>query len=274
MRQLLLTSLLLIASLTQAADPAPLVRVNGTAIPASRLETLLEVALNQGGKDSPELRQQIRGQLIAYELLRQAAVKKKLHNDPLVAAAREEAGTRAMIKRYVELYVKPDSVSEKTVRDRYESIVSTLGEHEYKLSLIAVASESEARTLIKQIGQNDASFASLAGKHSLLASGKGGGAVDWLSFRTPVVEGQTAGLPYPVAQAIAKLEKPTPGTLLAAPIAAEDRYWIVRVDETRATQLPDYEAVAPGLRRLLETQALERASANLMEGLVAAAKIE
>lgn len=274
MRHLLLPCLFLIAGLAQAAEPAPAVRVNGTAIPASRLESLLKIALNQGGKDSPELRQQIRGQLIAHELLRQAAVKKKLQNDPLVAAAREEAGTRAMIERYVALNVKPESVSEKAVHERYESIVSDLGEQEYKLSLIAVASESEARTLIKQIEQKEATFAALASKHSQLASGKGGGALDWLSFRTPAVEGKTAGLPLPVAQAIAKLSKPAPGTLLADPIAGADRYWIIRVDEVRATQVPDYEAVAPGLRRLLETQALERASASLMEGLVASARIE
>ena len=44
------------------------------------------------------------------------SLKKKLQNAPFVIAAREEASNRAMIKRYVALAIKLDSVSEKEVK--------------------------------------------------------------------------------------------------------------------------------------------------------------
>jgi len=274
MRHLILSCLFLVASLAQAAEPAPLARVNGTAIPVARLESLVKFAMNQGREDSPELRQQIRDQLIAQELLRQAALKKKLQNDPLVIAAREEATNHAMIERYVALTIKPDSISEKEVHDRYEKIISTLGDREFKLAVIAVANADEARMLLNKIERKEASFAEVARSHSLLTSGRNGGALDWLSFRTPVVEGQTAGLPLPIAQAVANLGQTTASTLLTAPIAVEKHYWIVRLEGSRATKIPDYDAAAPAVRRQLETQSLERASTALLQGLRASARIE
>lgn len=262
---------LLAAGLAQAAAPAAAATVNGTPIPQARFEAALRVALAQGGSDTPELRGLIRGQLIAQELLRQEAVKKKLQNDPAVLAAREEAATRAMIERYVASTVKPEPVNESAVRARYDEIVASLGEREYKLALIAVATEAEARQLLGRLKRNEAGFAELARRHSLLPTRAAGGAMDWISFPLPATEGRTAGLPLAVARVAAAL---APGAIAAEPVAAEGRQWLVRLEDARATQIPDYAAVQPTLRQALEKQALEKASAALMQRLMAAARIE
>jgi len=273
---LVAASLSLSVGLAEAASQPPasqpsIARVNGTPIPYARFEMALKLAVAQGGSDTPELRNMIKGQLVAQELLRQEALKKKLQNDPLVVAARDEAGNRAMIERYVATAVKPQAVTDVDIRARYDAILASLGEREYKPSLIAVATENEARDILGRLKRNEGNFADLARTHSKLVSRNAGGAMDWLSFPLPAAQGRTAGLPLGVAQALAAL---TPGAISAEPIAADGAFWIVRLEESRATQIPDYAAVQPALRRALETQALEQASAALMQRLVANARIE
>lgn len=274
-------SLVCVAGLALAAEPGPVARVNGQAIPASQLDVLLKSALAKGGSDSDALRQQIRTELIAHELLRQAALKKKIQNDPVVVAAREAFVNRLMIERYIALTVRPATVSEADVRSRYERVIAGLGDQEYRLSVIVVASEHEARQILGQLqpsGQTGDRFADLARAHSLLANRGKGGRLDWVSFPVPLLSGQSGGLPLAVARAVFSvfdsLGSVPPATLLADPLAVDANFWIVRIDEVRPTQRPDYAAAAPGLRRVLESMALERAGAALMQGLVASARIE
>lgn len=271
MRRQFLAVILLTCGLAQAEAPLkPYLRINGVVIPQIKFATLLQLVVAQGGKDSPELRQQLRGQLIAQELLREEAAKKKLQNDPVVIAARDAAITRAMIERYIATTVKPQPVSDTDVRARYEAIVQSLGEREYQPSVIAVATENEARQILEQV-QAAKSFADQARQYSVLPNGQNGGAMDWVSFPLPLSEGKTGGLPLSLARAISTL---SPGVVTAEPLVIEGRYWLVRLDEARPTQIPAYADVENALRRTLEAQALEKASAELIRQLLVAAKIE
>jgi hypothetical protein len=45
------------------------------------------------------------------------------------------------------------------------------------------------------------------------------------------------------------------------------------VDALRPTQVPSYDAAAPGIRQALQAQALERATVALVTGLLTKAKI-
>lgn len=271
MRRHFLAVLLLASGLAQAEPPLkPYVRINGVVISQVKFDTLLQLAVAQGGKDSLELRQQLRSQLIAQELLRQEAAKKKLQNDPAVIAARDAATNRAMIERYVTISIRPQAVSDADVRARYEAIVQSLGEREYKPSVIAVATENEARQILKQV-QTAKSFAEQARQYSVLPNGKAGGVMDWVSFPVPLTEGKTAGLPLPFARTLSAL---SPGMVTAEPLVIDGHYWLIRLDDARPTQIPAYADVQNTLRRTLEAQALEKSGAELMRQLVAAAKIE
>ena len=57
-----------------AADPVA--KVNGSAIPQSRLDAMLKGATAQGQPESPELRNRVRDELITREILMQEAAKK------------------------------------------------------------------------------------------------------------------------------------------------------------------------------------------------------
>ncbi len=272
MHRLILAILCVVAGVAQAVEPVmPIARVNGIAIPQARFDAMLQLVKTQGASDSEEVRQQIRSQLIAQELLYQESVKKKLQNDPVVLAAREEAGRRAMIERYVATTVKPNPVSDNEVRASYDRIVQSLGEREFKLSIIGVATEDEARQIIRQLQATPKAFAELARRHSILPNNGNGGSAEWVSFPTPVSEGKTAGLPFAVARVVPSLPS---GGVTAEPIGVGKQFWVVRLDEARPTKVPSYGEVQNTLRRTLEAQAIEKASAALMHRLLSAAKVE
>jgi len=241
--------------------------VNGVPIPMARFDEALRLSIAQGKADTPELRAAIRNQLIALEVFRQEAVKRGWQNDPQVLEARDSA----MIQRYLKDAVRPEPVAEAAVRTRYESIVASLGEREFHFRLIAVADETKARELLAVLKAGQADFAALARQHSLLPSRDKGGEMDWISFKTPAEEGHTQALPLPLANAVAALPA---GALTAAPISWQGRWYLIRMDEVRPTHIPTYDEVKAALRRALEAQALEKATAELVVRLLANAKIQ
>ena len=256
---------------TPAATDAVFVRVNGTAIPVKRLDAALAAARARGIPDTPQLRQILRAELISQELLRQAALQKKLDRDPLVIAARDDATTTAMIQRYLALNLKPAPITEDDVRRRFDAIVATLGETEYKTRVLAVGSEAEARQVLARIKARELTFEAAAQQYSLLPSKTTGGALDWVSFKQPAKEGQTQGLPLTLANALSSLPV---GGITADPIALDGGYYLLQLESSRPTHIPALSDAAPGIRRALEAQELERATAALVRTLINAARVE
>jgi parvulin-like peptidyl-prolyl isomerase len=251
-----------------AAKEAPAAaRVNGIVVPMARLDAALRIAVAQGNADTPELRANLRSQLVAREVFRQEAAKRGWQNDPQVLEARDTA----MIQRYLKDAVRPAPVREEAVRARYDEIVGGLGEKEFHVRVLAVADEAKARELLSLLKAGKADFAALAKENSVLPSRAAGGEMDWVSFKTPVREGQTQNLPLPIAQSMAALPA---GAVSAEPIAWGGRWYLVRMEEVRPTRIPAYDDVKAGLRQALEAQALEKATAELVARLVGAARIQ
>lgn len=249
----------------QAATPT-LAKVNGVPIPQARFDEALAAARTRGASDSPELRANLKSQLIAQEVFRQEAVKRKLQNDPQVLAARDAA----MIQRFLQQNVRPAPVAEDAVRARFDTIITTLGPTEYRTRIIAVADDAKAKEVTDALKAGRADFATLARQHSLLSNAPRGGELDWTSFPQPPIEGQTQGLPLPIAQALTGLK---PGTV-SGPVAYQGRIFLIQLEEARPTKVPNYNDVKATLRQALEAQALERATAEFVTRLIGAAKIE
>src|SRR5512132_2752897 len=68
----------LLALAAYAQDKANVAVVNGVPIPQSRMDFIVKSQAQQGQKDSPELRQQIKEVLVTRELIAQDATKKGL----------------------------------------------------------------------------------------------------------------------------------------------------------------------------------------------------
>jgi peptidyl-prolyl cis-trans isomerase C len=250
-------------------EPASAV-VNGVSIPESALQAALASAQSRGLADTPELRAALKNQLIALELLRQHAAKKNLQNDREVQAAAAQARDAAMVQKYLHDSIRPAAISEAQVKQHYDAVVATLGPQEFKARVIQSVDEAAVKLALTEIKSGKA-FDEVARSHSRAPSAAVGGALDWVSFKTPPVEGQTQGLPLPIAQALTQLQ---PGMITAEPIAWNSAYYVIKLDDARPTRVPAFEQARPALKAMLEQKELERAAAALVAELVKSAKIE
>lgn len=241
--------------------------VNGVAIPDSAIAQAVQAA---GLPDSPAAREAIKQQLIARELFRQEAAKDKaLEQRPEVQALLREARQQILTQAWLKDRIKPAPVTDAEVRARYDAIVATLGDKEYKARVIEVADDAAANAVLGRIKAGE-DFAKIAQDVSLAPSKAAGGAMDWVSFKVPAQEGKTQTLPLPIAQAVSMLP---PGAVSPSPVVLGERRYVVKVDAVRPTQVPSFDTAAPGIRQALQAQALERATVALVTGLLAKARI-
>ncbi|WP_433696388.1 peptidyl-prolyl cis-trans isomerase [Paraburkholderia phenoliruptrix] len=257
-------------SVEAATGPLPanaVARVNGVVITQAQLDDAVRAS---NVPDTPALRASIKNQLIARELFRQAAEKQHYESRPQVVAAVEQARTLAMTAAYLRDQVKPAPVTDADVKAKYDAIVATLGEFEYKPSAIAVKDADTAQTVLTQL-KKGTDFAQLAKQYSQGPGAAQGGALNWISFRTPIQPGNTQNWPQPLAEALVKLPQ---GGVSSAPVQVGDAFWILRVDEKRATQIPQYDQIKDTLRKQLEQVALQKATAQVVVDLMKNAKIQ
>jgi parvulin-like peptidyl-prolyl isomerase len=251
-----------------AALPAGVVaRVNGVAIAQSDLDA----AVRQSGKpDTPALRATLKNELIARELFRQAAQKQHYDTHADVKASLEQAKAMLMMQAYLRDAIKPTPVTDADVKAKYDAIVASLGQNEYKPSAIVVKDAATAKTVLDQL-KKGSDFAQLAKQYSQGPSAAQGGALNWVSFKTPITEGQTQGWPQPLAEALVKLPQ---GAVSSAPVQVGDAFWILRDDQMRPTQIPTFDQSKDSLRRELEQVAMAKATAQVVTDLVKGAHIE
>jgi peptidyl-prolyl cis-trans isomerase C len=253
-----------------AGAPAdkPLATVNGVPIPQTLYEQALKQATAQGNADSPQLREALKSQLIARELFLQEAAKQKLDKDPKVVAAVEEAKRNAMVQRYLQTQVQLKQVTEEDVKAQYEKIKAGVGAKEYQLRAIMLNSEPRAKEVREQAVKGK-DFAELARQWSLAPSATRGGDLGWVSFKSPAKDGETQGLPFPLAQAVEKLPKGK----VSEPVAVQNTWWIVRLEDTRPTKVPSFEEAKPQIYRMLQAQEAQRATNELVSKLSKTATI-
>jgi len=254
------------------ADAGPLpagvvARVNGTPITQQQVDQTIAAAKVAA---TPAVREAVKNQLIAQELFRQAAEKGRYDTRPNVRAAMEQAKTLAMTQDYLRDAVKPAPVSDTDVRAKYDLIIGTLGEVEYKPSAIVVKDADTAQKVLDQI-KKGTDFAQLAKQYSQGPSAAQGGALNWVSFKLPLEAGKTQNWPMPLATALTQLPE---GAASAAPVQVDDAFWILRVDAKRPTQIPPYDQIKDVLRKQLEQVEVQKATTQVVVDLMKNARIQ
>lgn len=133
-----------------------------------------------------------------------------------------------------------------------------MGDKEYNARHILVKTEAEANDILAQV-KKGTDFAKLAKEKSLDPGSKEkGGDLGWFS---------PAGMVKPFSDAVMELKK---GEVVAAPIQTQFGWHVIKMVDTRATQVPAYDKVKEGLERTLQQRKLEK----MMLGLKDKAKIE
>jgi parvulin-like peptidyl-prolyl isomerase len=246
--------------------PGTLAIVNGVPISQSQLDDVLRVSRQP---DTPQMRQFFTQELIVREVLRQSAEKHGYDQRPEVMQAVSMAKATAEAELYLRDNLRLEPITDAQVRARYEEVIGMMGKEEYKVRIISVADDQTARTVLEKL-RAGVSFDELVRMYSVAASKETGGEMPWMTFRLPVAEGKTQGVPVPVAEAISRLEV---GAVTQEPVVVDNLRVIVRLDAKRATQVPAFDEVKEDIRRQLHAVALNKARADVVGSLMQSAII-
>jgi peptidyl-prolyl cis-trans isomerase C len=225
--------------------------VNGTPIPKSRADALVQQLVAQGQQDSPHLEQAVREELINREILMQEAARRGLPARPDVKAQVAVAQQTVVLRALIEDFVKNNQPSDAEVKAKYDELVKEAGGKEYHLHHILVESEQQAKDLIAKI-KGGASFEDLAKQYSKdPGSAKNGGDLDWSDPKAYVPEFATAA---------EKLQK---GQMTDTPVHTQFGWHIIRVDDVRETPPPPLEQVKPQIVQQMQQEKLQAFEENL-----------
>ncbi len=253
---LLFAVLLAGASSLAAAENAAV--VNGTAIPASRVEAFVKAMVAQGRPDTPDMRQAVREELIARELFVQEASKRELDKQPDVDNQLVRAQQDILIGALIRDTLDKNPVTDEQIAAEYAKVAAAeSGAKEYRARHILVETEDEAKNIITELnGGKD--FAELAKVSKDPGSAARGGDLDWNTPSTFVPE---------FAAAMTDLAK---GEFTKEPVKTQFGYHVIRLDDTRTAEPPSIDSVKPQIKQRLERQRVIELQKSLRE----AAKVE
>ena len=232
--------------------------VNGKAVPKTRLDVLAQQVAKSGKPITPEMQAQLREEVIAREVFMQEAEKQGLATTDDFKAQMELARQTIMIRALFADYQKKNPVTDADLKAEYDKFAKANGGKEYKARHILVETEAEAKTIIASL-KKGGKFEEIAKKQSKDAgSGANGGDLDWANPASYVPE---------FSEALLKLNK---GQLTDAAVKSQFGYHVIRVDDIRNAQLPDFEQLKPQIAQQMEQQKL----AAFQQGLREKAKVE
>lgn len=229
--------------------------VNGSAITQGLLNLNIRTLTSQGQKDTPELRQAIKEDLINKELIAQEATKLGLAKEIDFPDQIAQLKQNLLLQVYLEDHFRSDPITDAKMREEYERQRKLMGEGsngtQYRLSQILVSNETDALDLIRRIQKGEL-FGKLAQEYSIDAGTKSqGGSLGW------VLPGQV--IPA-VANAIPNLTK---GGITLAPIQTQSGWVILKLDDKRAFKIPSFEEAKPQIRQAIVQQYVAETVKNL-----------
>jgi len=241
-----------------AAASTNLATVNGIVIPMSLLEQNVRANVAQGQRDTPELRQLLKDELINREILAQEAAKLGLDKTAEAKLQLAQLRQTLMVELLLNDFLKKNPITDVKIKAEYDRRVEALkAEQEYKVGLIVTPTEEEAKALLVRLNKGE-SFEKIATEQSIDPSKVKGGNVGWV-------------LPAQILPAISNvmvnLKK---GTLAVAPIRTQAGWNIIKVEDKRAYQAPGLNEAKNEIRQSL----IQQQRADLVKRLRDGAKVQ
>jgi peptidyl-prolyl cis-trans isomerase C len=252
---------LLLALIAVSVAPAfaqNLAVVNGKAIPSSRADAVVKQVVAQGQQqDSPELREAIKKDLVAREVLMQEAIKQGYDKKSDVKQALDSARQTIVINALAREYIQKHPVTDAEVKAEYDRFKTTTGDKEYHVRHILLETEQAAKDVIAKL-KGGAKFEDLAKQSKDQGTANSGGDLDWA---TP------ASFPKEFSDAFVSLQK---GAVTDTPVRTANGFHVIKVDDVRAAKLPSMDEVKPQIQEALAQQKL----AAFQEEMVKKAKVQ
>lgn len=249
------TAILLLSTAAFAQNVAI---VNGKAVPSARVDVLAAEVAKSGRPVTPEMKGQLKDEVIAREIFIQEAEKRGLAASDEYKGQLELARQTILIRQLFSDFQKNNPVSDADIKAEYDKFAAANSGKEYKAHHILVETEAQAKAVLASLKKGE-KFEAIAKKSSKDAgSGAKGGDLDWANPSNYVPE---------FAEAMMKLNK---GQTSETPVKSQFGYHIIRVDDTRTAQLPKLDEVKPQIAQQLTQQKL----AKFQEELRTKAKVE
>ncbi len=244
-------STLSFSQITLAADSVA--TVNGKPIKQSWVDFITKDAVARGQKNSDGMRSTIINELVGSELAYQEAQKQGLDKGPDFIANQELTNRKMLVNLFLADFMKKNPISDADKKAAYEDYKKGLGDKEYNARHILVKTEAEAKEILAQVNK-DGDFAKIAKEKSIDPGSKEkGGDLGWFS---------PAGMVKPFSTAVTALQK---NTVAATPVQTQFGWHVIKLIDTRTTQVPPYDKVKDGLERTLQQRKLEKMMLSLKE---------
>ncbi|PLC53863.1 peptidylprolyl isomerase [Pollutimonas nitritireducens] len=234
--------------------------VNGQAITQAKLDQFVALLVSQGAPDTPELRTQVKQEMVNRLVAVQAAEKAGIDKQPAVTQEIELARQGILVRALMADYLKKNPVTDAKIQAEYEKIKKEqAGKQEYKLRHILVKEQKQAEDLTAAINSKKTTFDAAAKKDSLdPGSGKNGGDLGWGPASNYVPE---------FAEAVEGLKK---GEMTTKPVKTQFGWHIIQVEDSREVKFPELKEVKPQIEEMLHQQQL----AEFQQGLIKNATIK
>ncbi len=251
-RIIMLVAALVVAAPIYAQNVAT---VNGKAITQASVDQFVKLLVSQGGTDSPQLREQVKQELINRQVMVQAADKAGIAKDPTITTELELARQGILVRALMAEYLKKNPVTEAAVKAEYEKLKKAEdGKFEYQVRHILVEDEKTANDLQDQLTKKTAKFEDLAKKNSKdPGSAEKGGDLGWAPASNYV---------EPFAKAVAATPK---GKMVDKPVQSQFGWHVIEVMDVRPIEFPPFEQVKPQLEDMMRQQALATYQQQLRE---------
>lgn len=240
------------------AQSAVMATVNGVAIPESLLEQNVRANVAQGQRDTPELRQVLKEELISREILAQEAAKLGLDKTAEAKAQLAQLRQTLLVELLLNDNLKKNPVTDVKIKAEYDRRVEALkNEEEYKVGLIVTQTESEAKAILARLNKGEP-FDKIATEQSIDPSKTRGGDVGWV-------------LPAQILPAISNvLVNLKKGSIAVAPIRTQAGWNIIKLEDKRAYQPPSLNNARNDIRQAL----IQQQRADLVKKLRDAARVQ
>ncbi|RJG21176.1 peptidylprolyl isomerase [Massilia cavernae] len=248
--------LVLIAMASAPAFAQNVATVNGKPIPAAKVDQIVKQVVAQGKEtDSPQLRDAIKKDLIAREVMIQEADKQGFGTRAEVKQALENARQSIIINAMLADYVKKNPVKDAEVKAEYDKYKAQMGDKQYHTRHILVATEDEAKAIITKL-KGGTKFDELAKQSKDTESGARGGDIGWQS---------PGALAPEYAKAMAALQK---GAITDTPVKTQFGFHVIKLEDSRP--IPSFDEA----KRQFSEQMQQRKLFTFREELMKKAKIQ
>ncbi|MCX7222813.1 MAG: peptidylprolyl isomerase [Burkholderiales bacterium] len=226
--------------------------VNGKPITKANVDEFVKLLGTQGAADSPQLREQVKEELINRQVMVQAAEAAGLLKDPTITVELELARQGILVRALMADYLKKNPITDAKIQAEYDKLKKAEdGKFEYEVRHILVEDEKTANDMQAKLKAKSAKFEDLAKSSKDPGSAEKGGNLGWAADSNYV---------EPFAKAVAATPK---GQLSEKPVQSQFGWHVIEVLDKRPVEFPPLDQVRKELEQMMREQTLAAYQADL-----------